>query len=154
MIRDASALREIQQSWNGVEILRERLKVSAFASMSDFGGMFPTLLANAAHNLPFLHACAVLNDVLEQLRDEGHFDCRYRFLGTLVMASRDKISWRDYALINDKVVKRRNGVAHHAELLDRGDCWKYVDAKKDELRGWGVIEVSDHGAAADDPVTP
>ncbi len=139
MIRDAVVLSEIRRSWAGLELLRDRLKGSAFASMSGIGGRFPFLLADAAHNLPFIHACATLNDVLEQLRDEGHFTCRSRFLGALVEASEAKIAWRDYRLIKDEVVKRRNGVAHHAELLGRGDCWKYVEAVKAELCGWGVL---------------
>ena len=109
MIRDADVLSEARKNWAGVELLRDRLKGSAFASMSGIGGKFPFLLADAAHNLPFIHACAILNDVLEQLRDEGHFTCRSRFLGELVEASEAKIAWRAYRLIKDEVVKRRNG---------------------------------------------
>ena len=78
MIRDAGVLSEIRRNWDGVELLRDRLKASAFASVAGKGGRFPFILADAAHNLPFIHACAILNDVLEQLRDEGHFKCRCR----------------------------------------------------------------------------
>ena len=139
MIRDAGVLSEIRRNWDGVELLRDRLKASAFASVAGKGGRFPSVLADAAHNLPFIHGCAILNDVLEQLRDEGHFKCRSRFLGALVEASEAQIAWRDYPLIKDEVVERRNGVAHRAELISRGDCWRYVDAVKAELCGWGVL---------------
>ena len=76
MIRDQSALKEIQQSWDGVEALRSRLKVSAFASSGIGPGSYPFSLANAAHNLPFIHAYGVLNDALNQLAKEGQFSCR------------------------------------------------------------------------------
>lgn len=96
MIRDATALAEVRQSWGGVEALRSRLQVSAFASVGVLGGSFPFVLANAAHNLPFIHAYAVLNDVLEQRAAEGHFNCKSIFLGELLKKS-EKVRWLAYA---------------------------------------------------------
>ncbi len=138
MIRDATALTEIQQGWDGVEALRSRLQVSAFASVGVLGGTFPFMLANAAHNLPFVHAYAVLNDALKQLADEGHFTCKSIFLGELLRKSEKVLPWQDFALIGVGV-ERRNDVAHRGQLLDRGDCWMYVDAVKVELSHWGII---------------
>ncbi len=138
MIRDATALAEIRQSWAGVEVLRSRLQVSAFASVGALGGTFSFVLANAAHNLPFIHAYAVLNDVLEQLADEGHFSCKSIFLGELLKKSEKVLPWQDFALVSTGA-GLRNDVAHRGQLLDRSDCWKYVDAVKVELSAWGVL---------------
>ena len=138
MICDTTALAEVRQSWAGVEALRSRLQVSAFASVGQIGGTFPFVLANAAHNLPFIHAYAVLNDVLKQLADEGHFCCKSIFLGELLSKSERVLPWRDFAMISAGAM-RRNDVAHRGQLLDRGDCWKYVDAVKVELSAWKVV---------------
>lgn len=67
--------------------------------MGVLGGVFPFALANAAHNLPFIHAFSVLNDVLEQLASEGHFNCGSHFLGELVKKSEDALPWQDFRLI-------------------------------------------------------
>lgn len=138
MIRDPTALAEVRQSWGGVEALRLRLQVSAFASVGVIGGSFPITLANAAHNLPFIHAYAVLNDVLKQLADEGHFSCKSIFLGELLKKSEKVLPWQDFALVSVGAACR-NDVAHRGQLLDRGDCWKHVDAVKVELSAWGIL---------------
>ena len=138
MIRDSNALAEIQQSWAGVEVLRSTLQVSAAASRGIIGGVFPFALSNAAHNLPFIHAYAVLNDVLEQLANEGHFNCKSIFLGELLKKSEQALRWQDFALISAGATRRKD-VAHRGQLLDRGDCWKYVDAVKVELSAWAVL---------------
>jgi hypothetical protein len=138
MIRDATALAEIRKNWAGVEALRTRLQVSAFSSVGVIRRHFPVVLSNAAHNLPFVHAFAVLNDVLKQLEDERHFNCNSKFLGPLLRASEKALPWRNFALVSAGV-DRRNGVAHRGQLLDRGECWKYIDAVKSELSGWGIL---------------
>ena len=106
MIHDAIALAEVQESWAGVEALRARLQRSAFASVGFLAGVFPFVLANAAHNLPFIHAYAVLNDVLEQLADEGRFSCKSIFLGELLKKSEKALPWRDFALVADGAGRR------------------------------------------------
>jgi hypothetical protein len=136
VIRDATVLAEIRRNWKGVETLRSRLQVSAAASGAH--GRFPFALADAAHNLPFIHAYGVLNDVLEQLSDEGHFRRKTFFLGELLRNSRKVLPWRDFALVSAGA-KRRTAVAHKGQLLDRGECWKYVEAVEGELRAWGVL---------------
>jgi hypothetical protein len=138
VIRDSVTLAEVQSGWAGVEILRGRLQRSAFSSRGVIGGSFPFALANAAHNLPFIHAFAVLNDVLEQLASEGHFGCKSHFLGALLASSEQALPWRDFRLIRAGA-ELRNDVAHRGRLLERGDCWKYVDAVKAELSAWGII---------------
>ena len=138
MIRDQIALAEIRQNWVGVESLRTKLQVSAFASVGFLGGSFPFVLSNAAHNLPFFHAYGVLNDVLKQLADEGQFTCKSKFLGELLKESEKALRWCDFALVSDGV-NHRNEVAHRGLLLKRAECWKYIDAVKTELSAWSVI---------------
>ncbi len=134
MIQDSNTLSEIQNDWNGVE----KLQVSAFASSGVIGGTFPFALANAAHNLPFIHAFTVLNEVLITLEKEGHFKCKSIFLGKLLEAIKSKLPWCDFTTI-EKGVDRRNDVAHRADLLEREESWKYVDSVKKELSSWGII---------------
>lgn len=124
----------------GVETLRGRLQRGILGSFAQ-GGSFVIFVADAAHNLPFVHACAVLNDVLTQLAKEGRFACKSIFLGALVSASEGPLQWKDIALIKE-AVHRRNGIAHRGEILPRGDCWKYTDAIKDQLTEWSVLDAS------------
>lgn len=138
MIKDTNTLSEIRKDWNGVEALRNKLQVSAFASMGVLGGSFPFTLSNAAHNLPFIHAFSVLNEALIVLEKEGHFKCKSIFLGKLLKASEMVLPWKDFSTI-ETGVGRRNDVAHRADLLERKECWKYVDAIKLELSTWGIV---------------
>src|SRR5262249_579545 len=139
MIRDAVVLADIRADWAGVEAIRAKLQRSAFAAKGLIGGSYPFTLADAAHNLPFVHAFAVLNDLLEQLAKESVFTCNRRELGTLLKASEKHLPWQDFALISTGK-DRRNDVAHRGELLERGECWQYIDAIKRELVAWGVID--------------
>ena len=141
MIKDPSALKEIRDSWSGVEALRQKLQRGLFASMGSLGGIYPFFVADAAHNLPFIHAYSVLNDALEQLAKEGKFSCKSIFLGTLLAASKPAIPWADYALI-ESGTGLRNGVAHDGTLIPRAECWKYIDAIKVELTQWGILDAS------------
>ncbi len=67
MIKDTAKLNEIQACLNGVEILRGKIQRSLFASVGILGGIFPFAAADAAHNLPFMHAITVLNEALRAL---------------------------------------------------------------------------------------
>jgi len=138
VIKDSNTLFEIQKDWSGVEKLRSKLQVSAFASMGVIGGIFPFALSNAAHNLPFIHAYSILNEVLITLEKEGHFKCNSIFIGKLLGASEKALSWNNFSTI-ETGVGRRNDVAHRADLLERKECWEYVDAIKLELSSWGIV---------------
>jgi hypothetical protein len=80
----------------------------------------------------------VLNEVLIALEKEGHFKCKSIFIGNLLEASKKVLPWKDFSTIKTGV-GRRNDVAHRADLLERGECWKYVEAIKLELSSWGVV---------------
>lgn len=133
MISDQVVLEEIKQGWQGAEVLRKKTTASLF------GGDFTIFIADQAHNLPFIHACSVLNDVLLQLKEEGHFSCRKFFLGALLNASKDKLTWQNFTLLKE-CVEKRNEVAHKGQIIPRGDCWKYMDAIREQLIVWGILE--------------
>ncbi len=138
MIKDKNALQEIRKQWDGVVALRGRIQVNLFAGVGS-GGTFSYFAADCAYNLPFLHACSVLNEALLQVRDEGVFQCKTRTLGTLVEAAQEQIRWVNYSAIT-KMVEKRNDLAHRAALLPRGDCWDYLDVIEAELRSWSIIK--------------
>lgn len=138
MIKDSDTLLEVRKEWNGVKALRNKLQVSGFASVGMGGGSFPFTLSNAAHNLPFIHAFSVLHNVLIALEKEGHFKCKRYLLGKLLEASKTVLPWNDFSTIKTGVC-RRNAVAHRADLLKRGECWKYMDAIELELSSWGIV---------------
>ena len=97
VIADAAVLSEIQASWRGVEMLRHRIQLAIQGSVLE-GAILALHADDAAHNLPFVHACAVLNDALEQLRDERRFKCNGKrpTLGILLSASEDKLPWKHF----------------------------------------------------------
>ncbi len=138
MIKDKDVLQEIRKQWDGVVALRRRIQVNLLASFS-FGGTFSHFTADCAHNLPFLHACSVLNEALRQMRDEGVFTSTKHTLGAFAKSAQHQVSWVNYAEVT-KMVGERNGLAHRAALLPRVDCWGYLEVIEAELRSWSIIK--------------
>ena len=58
MIADTAVLSEIQESWRGVNLLRKKIQAAFLGGFAQ-GGTFALFAADAAYNLPFIHACAV-----------------------------------------------------------------------------------------------
>ncbi len=141
MISDKSVLGEVRASWGGVEALRDKLQGALLGSLVQ-GPTFAIFMADAAHNLPFIFACSALNDTLEQLSKEGYFKCGGFFLRPLLKASEHKLVWKDFALIKE-AAKRRKAVAHKGKILPRADCWKYIDAVREQLLAWKVLDASE-----------
>lgn len=137
MISDLEVLKEIRESWDGVRNIHGIVYRSIVGSVGS--APFVIFIADIAHNLPFLHACSVLNDVLEQLRDEGEFKCNGRTLGKLAHASKDKLPWADFNLVKE-LIDHRNSLAHKGQILPRGDCWEYIDAIEEQLLGWNILD--------------
>jgi hypothetical protein len=137
VIKDAEALLYIEMQWTAVLALRDRIQRQLFMAMTT-GGTYPTFAADCAHNLPFLHACSVLNAALQAMRDEGQFESRNFFLGTLVAAAKHSIEWVDYVAVVE-TVEKRDQLAHHGMLLPRADCWRHLAVVENELRGWSII---------------
>lgn len=138
MIKDRNVLQEIREQWDAVLALRQKIKRHLFASAGT-GGSFSHFAADCAHNLPFLHACSVLNETLIQMRDEGVFTEKKWTLGALVGSAKHQVNWVNYAGVK-KLVEDRNNLAHHAALLPRKDCWDNLDVIEAELRSWSIIK--------------
>jgi hypothetical protein len=135
MIKDLAAIAAIQNDWGGIAGLKDKIFRHMFISGPSAGSVF---LADCAHNLPFLQACSVLNDVLEQLRDEGLFQCKGRTLGVLVRAASAALPWVSHNAVL-AVVSARNDLAHRTIVHTRADCWHYIDIVETELRNWKII---------------
>lgn len=136
-MKDQSALDEIRAGWHGVEVLRGRIQRGVLFAFAE-GASSLMFVSDCAHNLPFFHAYAILNDTLLQWRDEGRFSCANRNMGPLMSASRASVNWIDYALIDEGRLLR-NKVAHDGELVPRGDCWKFIDGIEAEFIQWGIL---------------
>jgi hypothetical protein len=133
MTDDPLTLEKLRTDWHGVRLLRSKID-RVIKGSATLPGSFTLLIADAAHNLPFLQACAVLNDALAYLRGVNPRTP----LGSLVKAHRDALSWVNYQLIK-KIVCDRNALAHRATFVSRGTCWRYIDAIEAELVAWGIV---------------
>lgn len=141
MISDPDVAEEMRRAWSGVRSLHNKVQRGILGSFA--GGSSVILIADIAHNLPFLCSCSVLNDVLLHLRDEGRFQCnkRVKTLGALLSASEDALPWLDLPLIK-KCVDRRNDLAHRSVILPRSECWQWIGAVEAQLVAWDVIEAT------------
>ena len=136
MIADTQVLGDVRQSWAGVRELRQTVDIAVPHGVL----AFPVLIfiADVPYNLPFLHACGVLNDTLEQLAIEQSFAYKGRNFGPLIDASVGILPWNDLPLIC--VAKdRRDGLAHRGVIVQRDDCLRYIDAIEVELVHWRIV---------------
>lgn len=143
LITNTNDLEDLRRSWAGVEKLRDRITHVAFAATAfPIGAVYPAVLAEAAYNLPLVHAFGVLHEALRVLADEGVITPRNRNdrrLGALIGASKT-LPWQNRPAI-EAGVALRNGIAHDGALLPRQDCLRLIAAISDELRGWGVLRL-------------
>lgn len=137
MITDATTLADMQASWTGALGVQARIKRDSMGAFT-MGRHFPRFTADAAHNVPFLLACGVLNDVLLALRDQGAFASKQRTLDGLMADSRGSLAWLNYARM-DQIKDARNALAHDGKMLSRGDCWAAIDDIGRQLIGWGIV---------------
>jgi len=138
MIQNSTIKQEVQEEWDGVRSFQSRLQ----AHLNISGGIGFTgathQLRNISHNLTLLFAFSVLERTLKQLRDEGMFQGKYNSLKKLMHSSKSMVPWQDFSLI-DKAREDRNKVAHKQKILERSECWKYINGIENELVFWKVI---------------
>ncbi len=138
MIQDNSIKYEIQEEWKGVRSFQSRIQAHLNIS-GGIGSVGAThQLRNISHNLTLLFAFSVLETTLKQLRDENIFKESCNGLKALMYSSKPNISWQDFTLI-DEAREERNKVAHDQEILERGECWKFIDGIENELVSWKVV---------------
>lgn len=139
MIKDGAKKKDIEEEWDGVRMFQSKIQAHLNAS-GGMGGVGSThQLRNISHNLTLLFAFSVLEKTLVQLASEGVFKgSKYDSLKKLMNTSKKSISWVNLPLVHS-AREDRNKVAHHKKILERGDCWKYIDAIEAELLSWKVI---------------
>jgi hypothetical protein len=139
MITDPRRLQHIRDSWNTVRILEARITTTLNAGLFSLVPML-TNFKEVPESLLLLFAVSILEDTLEQLRDQGVFACQGRELERLMKASTGKLPWKHFEKIQE-IKNRRNRVAHDREFLRNDQCAQYLTAIEQELVAWGVLEV-------------
>lgn len=138
MINDDAITQEIQDEWDGVRSFQSRIQ----ASLNMSGGMgstgAPHHLRNISHNLTLLFAFSVLENALTKLCSQDPSIRTPIGLKALMRSSKKVVEWKNFSLI-DTARKERDKVAHKREILDRTDCWKYIDGIESELLAWKLI---------------
>ena len=129
---------EIQDEWDGVRSFQLRIQANLNMSGGIGVGGAPHQLRNISHNLTLLFAFSVLEKALKQLRDENVFKESCNGLKALMRSSKTGVQWKNFSLI-DKARCERNKVAHDQKILERSDCWKYIDGIERELVSWNVV---------------
>jgi len=92
------------------------------------------------YNLPFVLAYAILDQVFDELIDQGTFPkpAGTTTLAAKMNASRTHLPWVDYSSVDAGRIAR-NEVAHEAKLRSRSDCLRFVDNIERELKAWSVF---------------
>lgn len=134
MINDQQTKLEIAQDWRVVRALCNK----RYTRMLPGFGMIAESPHNDYYNLPLVLAYAVLDQVLNKLRDQGVFACKDKRLGPKMVASKNALQWQDYTLV-DNGRDARNDLAHETKLASKVDCFRFIDAVESELKAWGII---------------
>ena len=101
-------------------------------------GTFTAPSREVYHNLPLVLAYAVLDQVLNELRDQGTFTSQTQKMGDKMNASRKALPWQDYKSVDDGR-EARNNLAHEAQLVSKADCLRFIDAIEAELKAWSIL---------------
>ena len=135
MLTDQSAVSDIRQQWNSVQVLKNWSR-----SVSLVGVTYIETAPDDFYNLPLVLSYSVLDTVLTQMIIEGIFSCpgRYPMLGKKMSESQSQIQWNNYGLIEKGRIDR-NTIAHEAKLINKSDCFKYIKAVGDQLEAWQII---------------
>jgi hypothetical protein len=136
MILDMAVKSDIARQWVALRSLcRGSHRTSAVP-----GGYINETPPDEFYNLPFVLAYAVLDQVLDELMDQGALQKPKGrpMLGAKMAASKADLQWTDYDLVAVGKVAR-NALAHDAKLLAKADCFRFVDAIEGELKAWGLI---------------
>ena len=139
MIQDKAHRVNYQKEWNSVREFQNRIQANLNASGMMFGTGTTHAIRDISHNLVFLFAFSVFEDVLKQLKAEKYFTADNEKLGHLMHKSKDCLPWQDFPVVDEARLKR-NSIAHDQTILPRDDCWQYIDAIENELVQWGTIK--------------
>jgi hypothetical protein len=101
-----------------------------------------TQFKDFATSLVLVHAYAVLQQALLELRDQGRISKCRGTLGSLMDASEGHVDWRDLPKVRQGKAER-DAVAHGLKVVPRGECWAYIRAVEAELSQWGFLRPND-----------
>ena len=74
MIKNAAELKACRDSWNGVRAIRDKGRTGVLGSFAQ-GGAAVKLIADIAHNLPFLHGFYPDKADISKKPDNGRKEC-------------------------------------------------------------------------------
>lgn len=137
MILNPSSLTPLQEKWQGVIQMRERmdhLVISTFA----FDPITSPAFGNILYNLPFLLALDVLRQVLLQAKEQEQFAGSGQELADLMEAAKISVPWLDWQSLR-KAATRQNEVAHQAKLWGDRECLRDISNIEAQLCAWGII---------------
>jgi hypothetical protein len=139
MIKNPEELQHIRESWRTVRMLQAKIDTTMSAHLFSLVPAM-TNFRVVPESLLLLFAVSVLENTLEELRNQGVFVYKGRGLkGLMDASSKTDLPWQNFENIQ-KIKDRRDGVAHHHEILHNGECAEYLDAIAKELLAWGVLE--------------
>ena len=137
MITDPTVLQDARDGWEFVRSSRNVIVGNCnMATMAL--GFNQAGIRDLCFNLLLMSAFSVLEDVLQQLRDEGKFLGRDNRLGPLMGNSRSALPWVDWPLVDDGCNDRNDSV-HDRTYLAHAKCRDYIAAIERELVAWGVL---------------
>jgi hypothetical protein len=137
MINDTQRLNEIRDAWEFVRSSRNVIvgncNVATFAFGFNQAG-----IRNICFNLLLASAFSVLEETLQQLRDEGRFTGKNNRLGHLLANSQRILPWIDWNQIDNGRIERNQSV-HDRTYLAHAKCRDYIAAIENQLVHWGVL---------------
>lgn len=137
VISDPLSLREFREAWEAVRSARNVIVGNLNAASMVGRGGSPEF-RNLCFALILIAAFSVLEQVLLQLRDEGHYKSKDSRLKPLMKNSRGALPWQDFDLI-DRAREDRNRSAHERVFLPHAVSRDYIAGIEQELVAWGVL---------------
>ncbi|MRV70223.1 hypothetical protein GJ700_00620 [Duganella sp. FT92W] len=137
MISNPTIILSLRQQW---AVVTRFCSNSHSQYMSSCGSFINETPPESFFNLPLLLAYGVLDQVLEELVEQGTVPkpSGKPSLGTRMIASCGVIPWKDYDCV-DNGRGERNDLAHEGKLLDREACFRFISAVENELKAWHIL---------------
>lgn len=137
MIIHPNSLTHLQEKWQGVIHMRERmdhLVISTFA----FDPITSPAFGNILYNLPFLLAFDVLQQVLLQAKEEEQFTGSGQKLADLIESAKVSVPWLDWQSLSEAAA-RQSEVAQEGKLWGDRQCLQDIASIEAQLCAWGII---------------
>jgi hypothetical protein len=137
MISDPEALPAAQASWRTVRDAEARFQLDQAVAV--VGLAFPDPeVARLVQSLLVVMAFSVLEEVLNELRDQRLFAAPSSRLYDLMTASKAAVPWRRYEDV-DAARIARNGIAHERRFVDSGQGADILNLIENELIAWQIL---------------